>query len=78
MPFVVHKLCQKIHTRTNLYEMDVKHWIRKLDESEMQGFSPETTPILQLTHDRQALLELADQIHKSLRQLTQPELKEKT
>jgi hypothetical protein len=71
--FPVHDLCYRIHQRTNLYEMDVKHWLRNLAESKQSGFSPETTPMLQLEADAGALRQLANSLDEMRKQLTQPE-----
>jgi hypothetical protein len=71
--YPVHKLCGAIHQRTNLYEADIKHWLRNLAELKQAGFSPETTPMLQLFADAGALRQLANQVDAMRTELTQPE-----
>jgi hypothetical protein len=71
--YPVHKLCNAIHQRTNLYEADIKHWLRDLAELKEQGFSPETTPMLQLFADTGILRQLANALDEQRKQLTQPE-----
>jgi hypothetical protein len=71
--FPIHDLCWRIHQRTNLYEADVKHWLRNLAELNQSGFSPETTPMLQLETDAGVLRQLAILIDNMRTELTQPE-----
>ncbi len=71
--FPVHDLCDRIHTRTNLFEMDVKHWLRMLAELKTRGFSTETTPMLQLEADAGVLRQLANAMDAMRTELTQPE-----
>ena len=71
--FPTHDLCDRIHTRTSLYEMDVRHWLRNLAELHQSGFSPETTPMLQLEADAGALRQLATALDAMRTELTQPE-----
>ena len=71
--FPVHDLCDRIHSRTNLFEMDVKHWLRNLAELKQSGFSPETTPMMQLRADIRTLRTLADMLDIAETSLTQPE-----
>jgi hypothetical protein len=73
MSFPVHDLCYRIHQRTNLYEMDVKHWLRNLAALEQHGFRPETTPMLQLEADAGVLRQLANALDDMRKQLTQAE-----
>lgn len=70
--FPVHDLCHRIHQRTNLYEMDVKHWLRNLAEMKQFGFSRQTTPMLQLEADAGALRQLANAVDAMRTELTQP------
>jgi hypothetical protein len=70
--FPVHDLCYRIHQRTNLYEMDVKHWLRNLAALQPSGFHPETTPVLQLEADAGVLRQLANALDDTRKQLTQP------
>ena len=71
--FPTHDLCYRIHQRTNLYEMDIRHWLRNLAELKQSGFSKETTPMLQLEADTGVLRQLANQIDAMRTELTQPE-----
>jgi hypothetical protein len=71
--FPVHDQCSRIHTRTNLYEMDIRHWLRNLAELKQSGFSAETTPMLQLEADAGALRQLANGIDAMRTELTQAE-----
>ena len=73
MTFPVHHICAALHSRTNLYEMDVKHWLRNLAELKQSGFSLETTPLLQMTADAKALNALAAAILMQRDELTKPE-----
>jgi hypothetical protein len=71
--YQVHKLCNAIHQRTNLFEADVKHWLRNLAELKQSGFSPETTPMLQLFADTGVLRQLCHELDVMRLQLTQTE-----
>ena len=71
--FPVHDLCYRIHQRTNLYEMDVKHWLRNLADLHQSGFAIATTPMLQLEADAGVLRQLANALDEMRKQLTQPE-----
>ena len=71
--FPIHDTCYRIHQRTNLYDMDIRHWLRSLAELTVSGFSPETTPILQLEADAGVLRQLANAIDAMRTELTQPE-----
>ena len=71
--FPVHDLCSRIHQRTNLYEMDVKHWLRNLADLHQSGFSKETTPMLQLEADAGALRQLANALDAMRTELTKQE-----
>ena len=70
--YPVHELCGRIHARTSLYEMDVKHWLRDLDELKMRSFSRDTEPMLQLMADARTLQNLADMLVSIQCILTQP------
>ncbi len=76
--FRVHTLCADLHSRTNLYEMDVRYWLEKLAETGQSGFSTETLPMLQLAADARTLRYWADLIDKRYQQLTQQELEHAT
>ena len=71
--YPVHNLCGHIHNRTNLYEMDVKHWLRNLADMKESGWSPETTPMLQLEADAGVLRQLANAIDAMRTELTKQE-----
>lgn len=71
--YPVHKLCNAIHQRTNLFEADIKHWLNNLAELNQFGFSAETTPMLQLEADVGALRQLANKLDAMRTELTQPE-----
>jgi hypothetical protein len=71
--FPVHDLCQNIHDRANLFEADVKHWLRDLAKLKQFGFAAETTPMLQLEADAGVLRQLANALDEHRKQLTQPQ-----
>ncbi len=73
MSFEVHHICEDLHSRTNMFEMDAKYYLYRLARLEQSGFHPETTPILQLEADAGVLRQLANAIDEQRKQLTQSE-----
>ena len=76
--FRVHTLCDDLHSRTNLYEMDAKYWLEKLAATEQSGFSTATLPMLRLAADAATLRHLADLMDEQYKQLTQQETEHAT
>jgi hypothetical protein len=70
MSFAVHHICADLHSRTNIYEADAKHYLWKLDELKQCGFSVATMPMMQLAADYATLLDLAKKIKTAHEELT--------
>lgn len=68
--FPVHHVCADLHSRTNMFEMDAKHYLWKLAELKQSGFDRGTLPMMQLVADSKVLRELADAIDKQHEELT--------
>ena len=62
MIFAVHHICADLHARTNMYEADAKHYLWKLAVLKQNGFAVGTVPMMQLAHDRDVLIFLAQVI----------------
>ena len=68
--FPVHHICADLHSRTNMFEMDAKHYLEKLAALKQSGFDAGTLPIMQLAHDAGMLQHLADRIDAMRTELT--------
>jgi hypothetical protein len=70
MSFAVHHICADLHSRTNMFEADAKHYLWKLAELKQHGFSVATMPMMQLAADYATLLDLAKKIEAVHTELT--------
>jgi hypothetical protein len=70
MTFAVHHICADLHSRTNMFEADAKHYLWKLAELKQFGFEIGTLPMLQMHADSRALRVLADAIDAQRNELT--------
>ena len=69
----VRKLCRAIRTRTDTYSMDMRHWLRDLDQLQECGWSPDALPTIQLDNDAKTLRALATALETARTALIQPE-----
>ena len=74
MSFEVHRICEDLHSRTNMFELDAKYYLHKLAELRQYGFDADTMPMRQLTVDAGTLRALADMIDAMRDELTKTQM----
>ncbi len=68
----VHYLTDNLHCAVEGSIDRIRFFLRRLQQERPSGFSPDTTPAVQLKHDYENLLDLAMEIDVLRHQLTAP------